>query len=200
MSIFNTRKNISIIFGFLVIVIYCTFTMISWALYPLDFAPWTHYLSRLGNFDYSPFGAYFYNWGCILTGVVLIPFFAGLYVWGLENVVKKGLLYIGQGLGIYSAVALVLIGVYSEDLGAPHMTASSTFFLINFFTLIVLGFALSLHDEFPKFIGLYGILVSFSSLLMELTIGGSTTEWYTVFAALFFVGLVCLATSMSLPD
>jgi hypothetical membrane protein len=200
MSVFKSKRNIAPIFGFLVIAIYCSFTLISWALYPFEFAPWTHYLSRLGNFDYCPYAAFFYNWGCILTGVALIPFFLGLYVWVSENVLKRILFYVGQGLGVSSAVALIMIGVYSENLGSPHMIASSTFFLINFFTLIVLGIALSLHTDFPKLVGLYGIFVSISSLLMEMMIGGSITEWYTVFSALFFVGLVCIVTRRNLSS
>lgn len=194
MSILQNKNRIAPVFGILVIVIYCIFTMVSWAFYPFSFAPWTHYLSRLGNFDYSPFGAFFYNWGCILTGVTLIPFFIALYIWASENILSKIFLMVGEGLGVSSAVALIMIGVYSEDLGAPHMTASSTFFIINFFTLIILGIALSLHTDFPKLVGLYGIFVSISSLLLEIFIGGSITEWYTVFAALLFVGIVSLVT------
>jgi hypothetical membrane protein len=148
----------------------------------------------LGNFDYSPFGALFYNWGCILTGLALFPFFSSLNIWTFDNTIKKFLLGFGQGLGWSSAVALILIGVYSEDLGSPHMTASSTFFLINFFTLIILGIALSLHEDFPVIVGVYGIFVSISSLLLELSIGGSITEWYTVFSALLFVGMVSILT------
>ncbi len=194
MSNLISRKNLSPVSGFFVIVFYCVFMLISWAFYPLEYAPWSHYLSRLGNFEYSPFGAYFYNMGCILTGLALIPFFIGLYVWFSENVIKKLLIVIGQGLGVSSAIALILIGVFSENLGSPHMTASSIFFLINFFTLIVLGIALAFHNEFPILLGLYGIFVSISSLLMALVIGGPITEWYTVFASLLFVGLVSLRT------
>ncbi|MFW9850117.1 MAG: DUF998 domain-containing protein [Candidatus Thorarchaeota archaeon] len=194
MSEFLSKENLTPISGFLVIVFYCIFMLISWAFYPFEYAPWSHYLSRLGNFNNSPFGAYFYNWGCILTGLALFPFFIGLYIWYSANMLKKLLVVIGQGLGVSSAIALILIGVFSENLGEPHMTASSTFFLINFFTLIVLGVALALHTEFPILLGLYGIFVSISSLLMALTIGGPITEWYTVFASLLFVGLVSFRT------
>ena len=200
MSILQNKNRIAPVFGILVIVIYCIFTMISWAFYPFSFAPWTHYLSRLGNFDYSPFGAFFYNWGCILTGVALIPFFIGLHVWSSEGLLKRVLLIIGQGLGVSSAIALILIGVFSEDLGAPHMASSSIFFIINFVTLILISIALSTRTEFPKIIGVYGIFVSLSSLFLEIYLGGPIVEWYTVFASLLFIGLVSVITKRVFRD
>ncbi len=182
------------LFGIITIVIYCLFTAVSWAFYPDSFAPWTNYLSRLGNFDYNPFGAFFYNWGCILTGIVLIPFFISLIEWKSEKIIQTYILMLGMAIGFASAIALVMIGIFSEDLGSPHMTASSTFFIINFVTLIVLSIGLILNNEFPKLVGVLGIGVSLSSLLMELAVGGPITEWYTVFASLTYVGLVAVAT------
>ena len=180
--------------GLLVILFYCWFTLASWALYPDPYGPTTHYLSRLGNFDYSPFGAYFYNWGCILTGLALFPFFLGFREWYTEKRYQIGLLAFGQMIGICSAVALVMIGVFSENLGEPHMTASSTFFLLNFITLITISIALLFHSAFFKPIALYGLAINFLSLGFELTIGGPITEWFTVFGALLFVAFISVNT------
>lgn len=183
------------IFGLLVIFLYCSFTLLSWAYYPEPFSPWTNYLSRLGNFNYSPFGALFYNWGCILTGIFLFPFFLSLIIWKNDNLHQTIILFLGQLVGLSSAVALIMIGIFSEDMGSPHMTASSVFFIINFVTLIILSLGLVLHSEFPKIIGVLGIGVSTSSLLFEIAFGGPLVEWYTVFASLTFVGLISLATN-----
>ena len=87
-----------------------------------------------------------------------------------------------------------VIGVYSEDLGASHMAASSIFFIINFVTLIIISIALSTRSEFPKIIGVYGIFMSIRSILLEMYLGGPIVEWYTVFASLLFVGLLSLST------
>lgn len=180
--------------GALVILFYCGFTLTSWALYPDPFGPLTHYLSRLGNFNYSPFGAYFYNLGCILTGLALFPFFIGLYKWHTDSLYQKVPLIAGQVIGILSAIALIMIGVFSEDQGSPHMTASSTFFLLNFFVLIVVNAALVLHPRFIKLIALYAFAIDILSLSFELTIGGPITEWFTVFGALFYVALISFNT------
>lgn len=181
--------------GILVIVLYCAFTFTSWIFYPDPFGPSTHYLSRLGNFNYSPFGAYLYNWGCILTGVALIPFFIGLKDWYNQGKsAARYVLIVGQLVGLMAAVALVMIGVFSEDLGEPHMTASSVFFELNFVTLILISFPLLLHPNFLKVIGLYGLAINFLSLIFAIYVGGPLVEWFTVFGALVFVGLVSYNT------
>jgi hypothetical membrane protein len=194
---------LSTLSGVFVIVFYCAFTLISWVFYPDPYGPTTHYLSRLGNFDYSPFGAYFYNWGCILTGVTLVAFFIGLRNWYQESrMAAKYVLMVGQLVGLASAVALVMIGVFSEDLGAPHMQASSIFFELNFFTLILISLPLLLHPRFSKPTALYGLGITLLSLVFAIYVGGPLVEWFTVFSALVFVGLVsyCTLTLLQKPQ
>ncbi len=178
--------------GSIVILFYCTFTFISWGLYPDPFGPVTHYLSRLGNFDYSPFGAYFYNLGCILTGIALIPFFLGLYIWHSERTIGRVIMVCGQIVGLASAIALIMIGVFSEDQGAPHMTASSIFFELNFVVLIIVNLALLFHPAFNKIIALYGVSIDILTLIFAIQFGGPLVEWFTVFGSLLFVGLISL--------
>jgi hypothetical membrane protein len=144
----------------------------------------------LGNFNYSPFGAYFYNWGCILTGIALIPFFISLRDWWTESTIQRIVMIVGQFLGVASGIALMAIGVFSEDQGEPHMNASSTFFLILFFVLILITIAFFLNPGFNRIIGFYGLGITFSSLAFALTVGGPLTEWYSVFGSLLFVGLI----------
>jgi hypothetical membrane protein len=180
--------------GILVILLYCAFTFISWAFYPEPFSPWANYLSRLGNFDHSPFGAYFYNLGCMLTGVALVPFFLGLSKWHSERRLSKILLISGQILGILSAIALIMIGIFSEDQGSSHMMASSTFFLLNFIVLILVNVALLWHPKFLKVIAIYSLLINVLSLGFELTLGGPLVEWFTVFGSLGFVALLSFNT------
>lgn len=194
MKQYRLKWPILSISGVFVILLYCLFTFISWSLYPEAYGPVTHYLSRLGNFNYSPYGAFFYNLGCILTGIALVPFFIGFYKWYTPKLYQRILLTTGQLIGLCSAVALIMIGVYSEDQGSPHFMASSTFFLLNFFTLISISITLLLHADFFKPIALYGIAINFLSLAFELTIGGPLVEWFTVFGSLLFVGFISLNT------
>ncbi|MFW9888046.1 MAG: hypothetical protein ACFFER_07690 [Candidatus Thorarchaeota archaeon] len=180
--------------GAFVIILYIAFTLVSWAFYPENYSPSTHYLSRLGNFNYSPIGACFYNTGCILTGVALFPFYIGFYEWYTNYLYQKIPLMMGQIIGLCSAVALIMIGIFSEDQGSPHMVASSTFFLLNFFVLIIVNLALLLNSEFWKLVAVYGLGIDFLTLGLQFAIGGPIVEWFTVFGSLLFVGLLSLNT------
>ncbi len=193
------KYPLTTISGVAVVFLYCVFTIISWAFYPAPYGPITHFLSRLGNFDYSPFGAYFYNLGCILTGLALIPFFISLKDWWTKNPIQQIIMAIGQLLGIISGIALMAIGVFSENLGKPHGDASSAFFIILFFVLILIIVALFFNPVFNKIVGVYGFGITFSSLSFALTVGGTLTEWYTVFGSLLFVALLA-ANSMKLKN
>ena len=195
MKQYNLKYPLLSISGLFVVFLYCLFTFISWAFYPEEYGPATHYLSRLGNFNFSPFGAIFYNLGCIVTGIALFPFFIGFYKWYTPKIYQKIPLIIGQLIGLCSAVALVMIGVYSEDQGSPHMTASSIFFLLNFFTLILISFALIFHSDFFKPFALYGIVINLFSLAFELIFGGPLVEWFTVFGSLLYVVFVSFNTT-----
>ncbi|MHA1742404.1 MAG: DUF998 domain-containing protein [Candidatus Thorarchaeota archaeon] len=188
------RPQVLIVGGILTVVLYCVFTFTSWALYPGAYWPTENYLSRLGDFLYSPFGAYFYNAGCILTGLALFPFFLGLRFWQGDDMVGRIVLILGQLLGLCAAVALVMIGVFSEDTGSPHMTASATFFLLNFIVLVLVNVALLANPCFPRWIAVYGIVIDLFSLSLALTIGGPITEWITVFGSLLFVALTSIHT------
>ena len=192
MKIDIRRWTLTTISGVMVILLYCSLTLISWALYPESYGPITHYLSRLGNFDYSPFGAYFYNLGCILTGIALIPFFLSLRVWYTDSKPQIILFILGQFIGVLAAIALMMIGVFSEDQGTPHMTASSTFFLLNFVVLILINLALLWHPKFIKPIALYGFILDVLTLGLEMVMHGPIIEWITVFGSLFFVALISI--------
>ena len=188
---FSIRKySLTTISGILVILFYCVFTLVSWVFYPGPYSPITNYLSRLGNLNYSPFGGYFYNIGCILTGIALVPFFLSLKDWYTENIIQRVIMVIGQVLGVASGFALMAIGVFSENTGEPHMAASGDFFLLNFFVLIIIIIALFLNSKFNRLVGVYGLAVTLSSLGFALTLGGPLIEWYTVFGSLIFVGLL----------
>ncbi len=99
-------------------------------------------------------------------------------------------------VGVCAAIALILIGVFSEDQGSPHMTASSIFFILNFIVLILTNIALMFHNRFIKVIGLYGIIVTILSLPLEVFLGGPIIEWYTVFGSLIYVGLLSYNTNI----
>jgi len=180
--------------GVFVIVFYCAFTFTSIALFPSAFSPVTNWLSDLGNSSYSPNGAVFFNIGCVLTGLMLFPFFAGLYKWYTGEKLRKTLIIATQTAGFIAAVALVMIGVFSEDFMAEHVFWSSVFFVFNLIVLILANVALMTHSKFWKPIAYYGFLVAFINLLFVAFRETPILEWFTVFTALGYVALLSYNT------
>lgn len=152
-----------------------------------------NWLSDLGNSTSNPRGAIVYNLGCILTGIALFPFFVGLYKWYTNERWRKISVQISQAVGCIAALALIMIGVFSEDSGSLHILWSSIFFLLNLIVLIVMGVSLLTHAK-RRIIGVYGLVVAAINLMFVVTSDTPILEWFTVFTALGFVGLLSYST------
>ncbi len=183
----------SLIGGLSVICLYCACTLLSYLFWPtsLEFSPATRWLSELGNYTKNTFvGATFYNLGCMFTGVALFPFFLGLYMFYSKAKWKSLLVILGQAVGFFDAISLFFIGIYSDPMPL-HMYWSEMFFKTNLFVLIIVSVALIFSEKYMKWISIYGFGVAAFNLLEVYVFPSSTLlEWFTVFTALGFVGLI----------
>jgi hypothetical membrane protein len=186
----SLRWPLSSIAGVAVIVLYCAFTFTSWALYPTAYNPATNWLSDLGNSSLNPNGSIFYNLGCILTGIALFPMFIGLYRWYTNENWRSASLVATQVIGCVAAFSLIMIGVFSEDYGWIHSSWSSAFFVLNLLVLILLGVSLFTHPSYIRPIAYYGFTVAIINLVFVLLSDTPILEWFTVFSALGYVGLL----------
>jgi hypothetical membrane protein len=186
------KKPISSISGVAVIVLYCVFTFSSWALFSRAYDPVHNWLSDLGNSGstYNPRGAILYNLGCVMTGLALFPFFIGLYQWYTDEKWRKIILLISQTIGCLAAFALIMIGVFSENVGSLHDLWSEVFFLLNFLVLILVGASLFTHPKYIKAIAYYGFIVAAINLAFLAIPHTPLLEWFTVFTALGYVGMI----------
>jgi hypothetical membrane protein len=189
---------LSSIAGILVIVLYCIFTFTAAALFPLSWSPFP-YLSDFGNSSYSPHGAIFYNLGCILTGLMLFPFFLGLYKFYTKEQWRKILTIISQIVGLASGFALIMIGVFSEDYMASHIFWSNVFFILILFVLILTNISLLTHPKFNKLIAIFGFVVALIDFVFVVISGGAIIEWFTVFSALVYVAFVVVSMLKAFP-
>ena len=136
------KYSLSSITGLVAVVVFTVFTFISLALYPVPYNPLYEWLSNLGNINLNPIGSYFFNWGCILTGLILIIFFVGLYNWKPVKTLSKIFLIIGMGLGILASISLIMVGVYPEIYIQQHLIAAAGVFILLFIIIIFLNMAL----------------------------------------------------------
>lgn len=181
--------------GIVVIVIYPIFTFISLSLFSTAFSPVVNWLSDLGNSTLSPHGSIFYNLGCILTGSALVPFFAGMSIWNVEDPRKKAIFFVLEGFGLLEGISLIMIGVFSEDTPDMHNLWSDIFFFANMVVQLLASFALLAHPRYFKWISAYGFVTSGINVIFVITLGNSPVlEWLTVFTALAFAGLIVVNT------
>lgn len=172
------------------IVLYCVFTFSSWALYPAAYNPVANWLSYLGNSAHNPKGAILYNVGCIVTGIALFPFFIGLHEWYADERRRRTAVVAMQIIGCAAAFSLIMIGVFSEDYGWLHSLWSEVFFLLNLLVLVIVGVALFTHHRYIRAIAVYGFVVAAINLMFLFLPNTPLLEWFTVFTALGYVGLI----------
>ena len=197
-----SKLPVSSIAGIAVSVLYCAFTFTSWVLYPTSFTPFSNWLSDLGNSIGNPSGAIFYNLGCILTGAAYIIFLAGFYKWYTSEKTRKIGIMTVQAIGFLAAFSLTMIGVFSENAGDIHTLWSLAFFLLNMITIFLFSLALYKHPKYIKAISYYGFAVVAFNLLFvsaiiatinlhfSLVYNTPIFEWFTVFTALGWIGLL----------
>jgi hypothetical membrane protein len=191
---------VSSIAGIAVIVLYCIFTFSSWGLFPTSYSPANNWLSDLGNSTKNPHGAILYNLGCILTGIALFPFFIGIYKWYTTERWRKASLMITQAIGLGSAFSLIMIGVFSEDSGNLHVLWSNIYFALNLIVLILVGAVLFTHPRVIKAICGYAFIVAIINLGFVLFSSTPILEWFTVFTALGYAGLLSYNTAKIQPE
>ena len=198
--------SLSSITGLIAVVVFSVFTFISLALYPMPYNPLYDWVSNLGNINLNPVGSYFFNVGCIITGLLLIVFFGGLFTWNPNKTMSRILLILGMVLGIIASISLIMVGVYPETDIQQHLIAAASVFILLFIIIIFLNLALFNNPKFMRFVAYLGFLViiidlSFQYLLsvyrnilinLNPTLPVPGLEWAAVLTSLAWVGILAL--------
>ncbi|TXT58104.1 MAG: conserved membrane protein of unknown function [Promethearchaeota archaeon] len=204
--------KISIISGFLTVILYISFTLLSWALFPNPATPFNHWLSDLGRFQvpadgspvwdpetlelfsgpsqYNP-GAIWYNLGCIFTGISLFPFFLGfLKLKEEESKMNRRLISGTISVGFASAFALIMIGIFFEDWGDIHHFWTILFFILMLIVKILAGI-ITWRLDFKKAVPIYAwIIIIFDLIVIFTNNSFAIIEWISVFTGLALVGII----------
>jgi hypothetical membrane protein len=191
--------------GLLAVLTFGVFTVISIFLFPVPYNPLYEWVSNLGNIYFNPIGSYFFNWGCIITGLILIIFFGGLYIWNPRETWRKILLLVGMLLGIISSISLIMVGIFPETYIHQHVIAATGVFGLLFIIIILLNVALFKNPKFMRLIAYFGLLVVIVDIIFIYSImanGISNNlhpmlpipglEWGAVVTSLIWVGLLSL--------
>lgn len=176
--------------GIVVILIFGVSVFTSWAFYPKPYSPFTNWLSDLGNSNYNPKGAIFFNVGLILTGIAFFPFCLGLYKWYTNEKKRKINFILVQVSGFLLAFSIVMVGVFSEDYMTRHSLWSSILFIsLGFFLFLLTGFLFT-HPSNIKLIAYYGFAVGAIDIVFGLVYNTYLLEWVTVFSSIGYIALI----------
>ncbi len=137
MSDKNGRLPIISSAGIAAVVVYLVFALVAFLKYPGAYGPLTNWLSDLGNPLANPSGAIFYRLGSMLSGATLILFYLKLGIWNPGSNKTRVLLTIAQCTGVFSAVCLIITGIF------PLGTATEIHSLWSMMLYISLGFFLT---------------------------------------------------------
>ena len=108
----------------------------------------------------------------------------------IHNINKgKKFLIIFIFMGIFLSFSDIMIGVFSEDKFDEHLFWSLTFFILLLPTLLFGGIILTKYLNFPRFVFLYGLLLTSINLLF-LFFYIPIFEWITIFSSLSFIGVI----------
>jgi hypothetical protein len=178
--------------GIAAAAVYLVFALVAFLEYPSAYGPLTNWLSDLGNPIGNPSGAIFYRLGCTLSGLGLILFYVNLSIWSMGSRRTRGLLITAQCAGVFSAVSLIVTGVF------PLGTSTEIHSLWSMMLYISLGLFLTLsatalmkHPAFKKGFGYYafataGVNFIFGAILHEVF----WAEWISVGMFIVYVFMI----------
>lgn len=118
----------------------------------------TQWLDDPGNTNLNPNGAAYFSTACILSGLLLTIFYAGLLRWYGDDAIQNILVMAGQLSGMASGIALIMSGLRPALYGPEHYLWSTVFLGATALALLFISAALLNHIDYSKLVLAIGIL------------------------------------------
>jgi hypothetical membrane protein len=185
--------------GLLTIGSFSVFSLVSSILYDGRYSPLTHWISDLGSPSKNPSGFIFFELGCILAGISVMILVAGLARYRGPDPGQDAFIRLAQGCGLLMALAIVMVGLFSEDTGLPHFLSAATFFLSLLAFQILVNAGLRRDRRYPRGIRAFGMV----SIAVDLAFLATQAvglmlpilEWSAVLSGLLWIGLLGLSAA-----
>ncbi len=183
-----SKYPISVVSGVAAILIFWSFTLISLAYFPGGYNPFVNWMSDLGSSKLNPRGAIFFNVGCIISGIILFPFFIGLYEWYIGGRKNKRLTIMTQLSGFYCAFAMIMIGIFPKDFLIIHIIWAVSLFTVSVLTFIFPSVALYKY-KFTRNVAKFGFFAAAINVVLWIFIV-PIIEWATILLSFLFIGVI----------
>ena len=195
MKLLDTKKMpLTSLGSFLAILIFFSSIIASSILYNGSYSPFHNLISDLGSSSKNQIGYIYFNIGCILTGITIIISAFGLVRWKTINRKQNNLILLSQCCEVLMALALIMVGIVSEDHGAIHRFWATVFFILLLIFIIVTNIALKNHINYMREIRYYTLISVIIYLIFMFTFSIGVRlpilEWLAVFSGLIWLGLL----------
>lgn len=204
--IMGRQVNYLDLLGIAAFISFTIFTLTSLFLYPTPYNPLYEWLSNLGNYHLNPVGYIFFNMGCLITGLILIPFFINLRRSRPTSKYKMVLVYLVIVLGVIASLSLMGVGLFPETHIKMHLMAASGVFGTMFLIIILLTVAFYKQPEYKSILIYWGFVAVLTDLIFvvvlrlpqfqgaladfhpQMPIPG--LEWASVYTSIIWVALL----------
>ncbi len=192
-------KRIGAVFASTAIIatcIYLILTAVSIHFFPQTYSPLNNWLSDLGNPTLNPSGAIFYDAGGVLTSIILVFFFVGMYTWRSQDKKMNIFLLAAQVCGLALACAFLLTAIFPLGVNdAMHSAFSITLFISIGCFEIFSASANRKSPYLPKGLAIFGFTVAIINFILAVSFNFSDlfiAEWIVI--SLFIAYVLVLST------
>ena len=119
----------------IIIPVFTVLTLVSIILFGTTFSFVEHHMSTLGTQRWNPKGFLFFDIACIITGVLLFPFFYGTKEWRTDDKILNISLYIFIGIGFIASFGIIMQIIFHGEFQPWHLIFSIVHWIANFFFL-----------------------------------------------------------------
>ncbi len=175
----------------IIIPIFTILVIISIYLFGPSFSFVDHHMSTLGTQSANPNGYLFFDIACIITGILLYPFFYGLKHWATEDKVLNYILYLIIGIGFIASFGIIMQAIFRGDFGYLHFIFSAVHWVADFVFLAIAPIPLLRHRKFYRRNIIVCIIATVFNFIYVISIGAYPwIEWITAVLSLVFAVLI----------
>jgi hypothetical membrane protein len=183
----------------IIIPVFIILTLLSIILFGPTFSFIEHHMSTLGTQRWNPTGFLFFDIACIITGVLLFPYFYGTKEWRTDSKLFNTFLYIFIGIGFVASFGIIMQAIFRGDFQPWHWIFSAVHWIANFFFLAIAPIPLWRHKKYYRSITIICVIATIFNFIYVITAGVYPwIEWITAATSFTFGAL--LARNMVKED
>ena len=190
------KRHLALFSSVFMVVSYLLLTFLAFINLHASYTPLKNWLSDLGNYQFNPKGAIFYNAGIILTGILLIIFFISLVEWKMaENKKQNIMLFLTQFFGCAGAIAAIMSAIFPIMVEGTHSFWSALLYIFLGTAFAFSVAAMRYYSYYPKWLLILGGLIAVEDMVWGMVLNTYLMEWITVALFLSYVSLLGSVTS-----